>query len=324
MPETLASTITERLLARLEPLESRRRSMLRMNRRIYAAGVTLALAIWGALVATGVSSQVALFLSGTVAMATLIAAYARQTPLKDEAKQLYLRAVCEAMGIDYSEPPEWTDIDVFRENHLLGSWDRTIFRDGLSGRQDNLAWRLVHAHLEDKRVSGVIDNEYVTHFQGVLIEVDLPLAHATDILILRDEGWFNGLSKPERGNWQRVGLGDTNFEYTFEIFARDQVEARVFLTPPVMEKLLQLEAAWRGKKLRAALVGPHMQIAVEAGGLMRFASLDQSFLEPARAEDFVREILSVQELVSLTAGSLARTQRTLPISNGESRPGPEP
>ena len=322
MPESLASTITGQLLVHLKPLEARRRSMLRMNRWIHAAGGTLALAVFGALVTIGVSSQVAIVVGTAILIATLLAAYGRQTPLKDEAKRLYLQAVAEAMGLEYSEPPQWTDIDGFREHHLLGSWDRTIFRDGLAGQQENMAFRLVHAHLEDTRASGVIDNEYATHFQGVLIEVDLPRAHATDILILRDEGWFNGLSKPARGNWQRVGLGDTTFENAFEVFARDQVEARVFLSPPVMEQLLHLEEVWHGRKLRAALVGPRMQIAVEAGGLMRFSSLDQSFLDPVRAGDFVREVLAVRELVALTAGSLARLQGPAPTSDAASNPSP--
>lgn len=298
MDETRINAIAETLAPALAPVEERRARVARSNQYVYMGGVLAALP----LIFLAVLNASVPFAIGAAIIAAIgfgISQW-RAHGVKKDARQLFLSEISRAMDVVHEDVPGWSDAALFQRHHLLGNWDRQRFSDGLVGRYHEMDWKLFHAHLERRSTDNKGRTRYTTVFNGILIKVDLTRAHDTDVLILRDQGWFNGL-RGLGGDWKRAGLGEGRFERAFEVYTKDQVEARVLLTPPVMEGLLDLEEAWHGKKLRAAFVGQQLLIAVGSGRILQMKDFDRSFMDSSRITDFVREIRSIEELIDVLA-----------------------
>lgn len=84
-------------------------------------------------------------------------------------------------------------------------------------------------------------------FKGLVISLHLPLPLRGRTLVLRESGMAGNLSRRLGHELARVRLEDPQFERAFEVFGQDQIDARVALTPAMMERLTFLEQQHGGK-----------------------------------------------------------------------------
>lgn len=239
-------------------------------------------------------------------MAAVLACIWAYQPLANVGKKLkreYCAAIAAAMGatfkLDGFEPPAF---DRLRELNLAPRATRSHFEDWFSGTYRDASFDLYEAHLEQRRSNGK-STHYVTVFRGQLMRLRFPRAFLGVTIVRRDAGVFNGLGGG-RG-LQRVRLDDPQFERAFEVWGNDQVEARYLLHPVMMERLLELERALRGKRLRCAFQDGDLLIAVEGGNLFEPGDLFKPLVDPARARRIVDEVSSVMRVMEqvLTAQS---------------------
>ena len=223
--------------------------------------------------------------------------------LKKEVKLGLLSKLAEAAGMHYAlRPAAPARFGVFREHGLIPSSQRERFEDHFLGERHGSIFELYEAKLEQRRRSNK-STTWVTVFRGLLIRVEFPRTVEGVTVITRDKGFFNALEgwgKKTFGSkkLERVGLVDPRFEKVFEVYSTDQIMSRYLLTPTFMERLLALEAAVKGKKVRAAFDerqgGGELLIAVETGNLFEPGSL----FKPLDDETRVRTLLSEIELVT--------------------------
>jgi len=102
----------------------------------------------------------------------------------------------------------------------------------------------------------------VTVFNGNFIAADLARnTHAATIVRETSSEQVSWNGRP----LEHVSLESTHFENRFEVYGSDQVMARVFLAPDVMERLLALDALPGMYGIRCSLIGSRLSIALPTG-----------------------------------------------------------
>lgn len=187
------------------------------------------------------------------------------------------------------------DLGMFEAYHLLPNYREAVVRSRLRGRIGNVQFLANDLFL--KKNSG--KNRKVV-FTGTVMMFHFPRAFKAETIILDDRGLLNQGSIKKKGvkeespdsfdslfkefvtghddaialpeskrlndtghRYQRVELVSPEFEKQFEAYSTDQVEARVLLTPGIIENLVSLASSVDGRRLRFAFVGNRLLIAFE-------------------------------------------------------------
>lgn len=256
--------------------------------------LTLALAagVWAASGAAGVAFIVGI--GGLVA--TYAVAYAPLQQLGARVKVNTLDAIAEAIGVSFAlAGGAPATMPRFRGLHLLPSSDRERFEDFFHGERQGCAFDLCEAHLEEETRDKDGHRHHITVFRGLMVRIAFPKRFLGLTVVRRDAGVFNALRG--MGALKRVGLGDSGFERAFEVYSSDQVEARYLVHPVFMERLIALEAAYKGRNLRCAFEAGDLLIAVEAPDRFEIGDLFTPLADPARARRIVDDIAEVLKLM---------------------------
>jgi len=110
----------------------------------------------------------------------------------------------------------------------------------------------------------------VTVFKGSVYIFSFPKTFTGDIRLTTDRGWLVNKMTGVFSSLPRVSLEDPAFEKLFEVYAKDQIEARYILTTGFMERLLRLsdsnnkgiEAAFFDNRLLVKLKKDKMRFTV--------------------------------------------------------------
>ncbi len=231
---------------------------------------------------------------------------AKLNALGRETKEMLVEPVCHEFGMTFeSSPLDPADIMTFRNLKLVPHWDRAKYEDRLTGQRQNAPFEFFEAHLEEKHETSSRNGrrtEWVTVFRGQCLVARFPKPFKGVTRVERDHGAMNFLAKLGQ-DLPRVKLEDPVFEKSFEVYGTDQVEARFILTPDFMERLLSLEKAFQGKKLRCAFSGGEMYLCVEGKNLFEPGSMYRRMDDLSR----VREMLTDFAAVFLLIDSDGRT-----------------
>lgn len=136
-------------------------------------------------------------------------------------------------------------------------WD---FSDRVTG-----TYRGVGVLLEELRVRREKKkDQYEDVFKGVAITLRLGGPMKGRTVLFKDGGVLGNFTRTAPDGMQRVRLEDPVFEKVFEVYAQDQIDARVCLTPSVMDRLRSL-AERHGNKLECSFCDGslHVFIATE-------------------------------------------------------------
>jgi hypothetical protein len=311
---------------RVEPIlrvqeENRRAAMKTFQFRV--ALTALATALGGAFIWWIFADLEAVFFACVVAVAGGGAlAYMPLQAVASATKAQSLTAVANAIGCTYQgagfEPEA---LPAFNELKLLPSCDRSNYEDCFGGSHHGCKFAFYEGHLENK-VQSKNGTRWVTVFRGQLIRVAFPKKFHGTTIIRRDRGMFNFMQR-WMSTMQHVGLVDSRLEKAFEVFSNDQVEARYLIHPVFMERLLELETAFKGKNLRGAFVEGDLLIAIEGGDKFEVGSMFSNLNDIARARSIVGDITEVMRVIDavLTAEQGALPQNQAP---NESGPGDQP
>ena len=211
-------------------------------------------------------------------------------------KQEYCAAIADAMGAAFTmggfDPPAFARL---RELDLVPGFARSKFEDLFSGAYKDSSFDLYEGHLEQRSTDSKGRTRYTTVFRGQLIRMHFPREFLGTTIVRRDAGMFNvfGGGKSSGRKLERVRLVDSTFEKAFEVWGTDQVEARYLLHPVMMERLIGLEKALHGKRIRCAFEGGDLLVAVEGGNLFEPGDLFKPLVDPTRARRVVDEIAGV-------------------------------
>ena len=125
-------------------------------------------------------------------------------------------------------------------------------------------------------------------------------------VIKRDRGvigeWASNLFGHGEG-LEKVSLEDPQFQREFDVLSSDQVEARYLLTPAFMDRLLRLQALFKGARLQASFYDDRLFMMIESS-LDRFEP--GSIFTPVDFSEEIntvlgemRELLAIIEILKL-------------------------
>lgn len=190
-------------------------------------------------------------------------------------------------------------VHTLRDMRLLPSWDRSKFEDRIEGRRNGTDFEFFEAHLEEKRTTHTKNGTrttWVTVFRGQCLRFDFHKTFYGKTRIVRDAGWFNAFGTMF-SDMDRARLEDPEFEKKFEVYTSDQVEARFLLTPDVMQRLLNLEEAFRGAKLRCAFEDGQLFMALEGGDMFEPGSMFTPLDNPERVRELLDDFSAMFRLI---------------------------
>lgn len=232
-------------------------------------------------------------------------ANAKLMEVRKKVKQASLDAIGDAIGVGYTMAPMTRPaFDRLRAMDLLPGHDRSKFEDLFTGAFHGAAFDLYEAHLERRHRDSKGRTSWTTVFRGQIIRLGFPRKFLGTTIVRRDAGVFNMFGGG--GRLERVRLEDPKFEKAFEVFGTDQVEARYLLHPMLMERLMQLEAALKGKRLRCAFEQGELLIAIEGGDLFEPGDMWQPLADPICARRIVDDIAGVLRVMDAVLTAQAR------------------
>lgn len=213
-----------------------------------------------------------------------------------QAKERTLTTIAGELGCSYRAGGfAAVGMDQFRNLDLLPGADRESFEDEFTGAHHGCDFALYEGHLE-RRVKGKNGDSWRTLFRGQLICVAFPRKFLGATVVLRDAGFFNFLERWST-KLQRVGLVDASLEKAFEVYSSDQVEARYLIHPVFMERLLELETRFKGKRLRCGFIDGNLLVAVEGGDRFEIGSMFKRLDTIDRVDKVASDIAGVIRLI---------------------------
>ena len=223
-------------------------------------------------------------------------AYLPLSTLSDQIKRRMLVTISDTIGCTYRENGfQPVAGDRMGALGLIPRYDRSHFEDWFAGQRFKCGFDLYEAHLEQRQETKN-GTTWITVFRGQLLRVSYPKPFSGVTVVRRDRGLFNFLDH-FGSKLQRVGLEDEKFERDFEVYASDQVEARDLVHPVFMERLLALESAYDGKRIRCAFQEGDLLLAVEGRDRFELGSMFAPLADPARVRSVVNDIAEVVRLI---------------------------
>ena len=215
--------------------------------------------------------------------------------IKQSTKKVLISNITEFVGWRYSEEPTRPPIlPVWRNIELIPKFDRSTFEDEMTGAAHGADFVFCEVHLEREKRDSDGDRKWVTVFKGLLFEIDFHMEFLGKTVVLRDAGLFN---RKKKKDMKRVGLVDPKFEKIFEAYGTDQVEARYLLTPDFMQRLVDLESRFQGKKSRFGFLNGKLYIAIEAPNQFEAGSMFKPLVDTQRTQKILDEIGAIFDLV---------------------------
>lgn len=289
MPDFFAAEVAPYLEAREK---DRRGAVANLALLAVSLGaLALAIAVFGPFAGANLELAMVVFGGGIMAGLAIV-----NRARRDIAGGL-LGMIAAELGFSYAAdpgPPFYCDR--LRDLRLIPECDRETWEDEVRGVHAGADFALAECVLK-KRVGSRRRRERVV-FRGQTLAIGYPRRFRGRTILLRDRGPLNALLRPG-AEYSRVGLSSPAFEKAFEAWATDQVEAHALLDPATLERFLELERLFRGKRLRAAFAEGRLYIAIEAGDRLSLGTMFAPLADPARVERILKEFDLVFDLIDV-------------------------
>ncbi|MEO5597888.1 MAG: DUF3137 domain-containing protein [Novosphingobium sp.] len=191
-------------------------------------------------------------------------------------------AIARALRMEYFVAARpGAEFQLARNFDMLPSFERSSFEDMWRGSIGDRSFQLYETKLEQRRNSGK-NRSWETVFQGSLITLDFARRFHGVTLIERAgrrKKLFGLLGEKDAIILDGVRLGrvdmvDPRFDREFAVWTNDQVEARYLVHPDYVERLMAVEQAFAGEKVRGLFKDGQLLIVLESGNLFESGSLD--------------------------------------------------
>lgn len=189
-------------------------------------------------------------------------------------------AIAGSLGMTYSHDcdPE-RPFDLARFCRLVPRHDRASFEDRWSGHFGDIPFSLHEAKLEERQGSGK-NRRWVTVFRGVIMSVGYKRRFSGTTVLVRDNRhrkFWGGKRDFVEVDGQRLDyapMAHPDFEDTFDIYTSDRVEAHYLIDPLYIERLIALEAAYKGSDVGTIFHEGQIVVALKTENLFESGSIE--------------------------------------------------
>lgn len=221
------------------------------------------------------------WITGLAAMGAFWWSNQPRAQAKKETKEGINAAIAAALGLEYLHDCEaGPGFERARAHRMFPSHDRAKFEDLWCGDVRGRGFSLHEVHLEERRGSGK-NRRWVTVFRGPIITIGYARDfHGTTLLERSGRhqkfGFFGEKDelKVDGQILQKADMVHPDFEDAFTVYTTDQTEARYLVHPLYIEKLIALEQAFHGQKVRTLFRDSELTIVLETENMFESGSLD--------------------------------------------------
>lgn len=207
--------------------------------------------------------------------------YAPRAKAIRQTKEGINSALAAALRLTYSHDCEpGAGFERARLFRMLPGYTRAKFEDLWAGQIGSRAFTLHEAHLEQRRQSGK-NTRYVTVFRGPVMTISAGRRFHGVTLVERSGkhrkfGFFGEKEQLEVSGQtlQKVDMVHPGFEDQFTIYSTDQVEARYLVHPGYVERMIALESAFSGQKIRTLFHEGEVTVVLEAKNMFESGQMD--------------------------------------------------
>jgi xanthosine utilization system XapX-like protein len=283
------------ILPLLQEKENERQKLVSKAYKIgFGIGI-VGLVIAAIIVSRGAPPFAFFIVAAIGAIGGLIGSTAVLGGMQKQVKQHLMEHICHFLKWDFiAKEFDAPAIDVWQKNKLLPRHDRVKFEDQMRGEVHGANFTFCEAHLETRHTDSKGRTHWSTSFRGVLLEIDFHKDFYGRTIVLKDAGMFNA---KKRKDMKRVGLEDPVFEKMFEAYSTDQVEARTLLTPPFMQRLVDLKNQVSGKNIQFGFWERKLFIAVVAPNQFEAGSMFKPLVDQKRIQKILDEIGAIHDVI---------------------------
>ena len=246
--------------------------------------------IWGLIAAGAVAVVVLLFSRGDFGLALQLAFFTgaggfgwaelAKRPVINRIKGGINGAIAEALGLKFSA--DVTPGETFERAKtfaMLPSYDNSSFEDLWWGTVADRPFTLHEARLTEQRGSGK-NRRTVTVFSGSILSIGFARKFLGTTLVAPQgqfSKFFGGEKEEAEVGGVRLGrcdMVDPTFEDRFTVWSDDAVDSRYLVHPEYISRLVAVEQAFAGEKIRALFREGELLIVLESGNLFESGSLD--------------------------------------------------
>lgn len=234
----------------------------------------------------------------------MIWAYWPRWTAKQAVKTGINEAIAQAVGITYSHrgnpDPAYSLLHAHR---MLPGHNRQSFEDFWEGDVAGQPFRLFEAHLVQRTNDSKGRSRSTTKFRGPFLTIGCAEPfHGTTIVQRAGRhkrfGFFGGTADSISAAGKQLDLVDMvhpEFADAFDIYATDQVEARALIHPSYVERLIAIEQAFAGSKLRALFCDGTITVMLSASNMFESGNLDPA-RDREKVAQTIRQFRSLAEL----------------------------
>ncbi len=178
--------------------------------------------------------------------------------LINEFKTQYMPKAIESIlpGSEFNVNGGFDEMELYR-SRILSKADRYHTEDQFIGEWDGIKFKTADVTLKDVRSNGK-STTVVTVFQGRVYRLDFPIPFLTDMLVYQNRF----IVKWGFGEFEQVETESIDFNHSFQVLAKDSLNAFRILKPDFMEKLMALDQQ-TVHKIALSFQGEHLYIAID-------------------------------------------------------------
>jgi hypothetical protein len=246
--------------------------------------------------------QIKLWIIGLAAVGAGVWAYAPRAAAIRQTKEGINAALASALGLNYAHDtlptPGFERAQAFR---MVPTFHQSSFEDLWHGDIAGRAFAMHEAELKQRRSTGK-STHYVTVFRGPVMTIACDRQfHGTTLVERANKhrkfGFFGEKDELDIAdlNLTKVDMVHPGFEDEFSIYTTDQVEARYLVHPTYVERLIALEQAFAGKKIRTLFHGGELTVVLETENMFESGGMDAA-RDRELVETCVGQFMSMAEL----------------------------
>ena len=204
-------------------------------------------------------------------------------------KALIMHIICQCIGNLKWSCNGYNQSIIFSATELIDSYDHVEYDDIFSGEFKDVNYEII----ESKFTIGSGKNK-TTVFDGVIIKLDMNKSFKGRAVI-RPNTLLHTSPSPIL---KHTELEDVDFEKRFDVFTDDEVEARYLITPSFMERLNEMQVAFKADKVSCAFYNKYLFVALHTSeDLFSICSLFKRVDDKKQFFTMFEEILSIIKLI---------------------------
>jgi len=216
--------------------------------------------------------------------------YSVKKEFESKIKKQIMPQVCKCFGDMRWSEGSYSDTDLFVKAGLIpAAYSGADYDDVFTGSYKDVKIEIVEAEFD----VGTGKNRR-TVFNGVMVKLDMN-KNFSGHTIIKPDGFFHNSPLPEL---KQTMLEDVQFEKKFDVFTDDEVEARYLLTPSFMERLKNMQTAFKADKISCSFHDKYLIIALHTNkDLFSLCSLVKPVDDSRQYFTMYEEIVSIIKLI---------------------------